>query len=217
MKKIIILLLLIFLSSCAFCENYYEFCSPNTAKKTFSGNLASLSGFNTLTRNIIESAIQNSIKKETGSKFKVKINNFYGTNITNGEFKSLKATSKKYDYKGFYLSNIELETICPYNHINYENNRLYFMENMVLKIKTDLSEDDISKTLKSEKIDVKLAQILEKAYAYRAYLPFITSRKPISLNIKIDKYNKAKLKIVNIGYIDKKIVLNGYIIIPKNK
>ena len=216
MKKMLFLLI-IMCSFCALAQDYSQYCSNKIARKTFSGNLASLSGFNSLTRNIIESTIQNSIKKETNSKFDVKINNFYGTNIINGEFKSLKATSKKYDYNGIHLSNIELETICPYNHINYENERLYFLENMVLKIKTELTKEDLTKTLKAEKIDSKLAYILDKSYIYGAYLPLITSKKPISLNIKIDKYNKAKLKIVNIGFIDKKINLNGYIIIPKNK
>ena len=216
MKKVLFLLF-VMCSFCALAQDYSQFCSTNTARKTLSGNLASLSGFNSLTRNIIESSIQNSIKKETGSKFDVKINNFYGTNIVNGEFKSLKATSKKYDYNGIHLSNIELETICPYNHINYENERLYFLENMILKIKADLTKDDLTKTLKAEKIDSKLAYILDKSYHLWAYLPLITSKKPISLNIKIDKYNKAKLKIDKISFIDKKINLSGYIIIPKSK
>ena len=54
-----------------------NFCSAKKAQKTFSGNIASLSGFNALSRNITENILEKTIKKETEAKFKIKINNFY--------------------------------------------------------------------------------------------------------------------------------------------
>ena len=147
MKKVIVILFL--LSNFSFANNYEHFCPANSPSKTFSGNLASLSGFNLLSRNIAKNILQKEIKKETGSKFKIKINNFYGTNILNGEFKSLQASSKKYEYDGIYLTDINIKTMCSYNHISYKDKALYFAENMVLNFNAKLTEDDFKKTLNS--------------------------------------------------------------------
>ena len=70
MKKVILFLLLLsILSPYVFANNYELYCSNNHPLKTFNGNIASLSGFNLLTRNIAENIIQKEIKKETDSKF----------------------------------------------------------------------------------------------------------------------------------------------------
>lgn len=214
-KTIIILLLLLF--SCAFANSYEYFCSINSANKTFKGNIASLSGFNSLARNIAESILQKELKKETNSKFKIKINNFYGTNILNGEFKSIKANAKKYTHDGIYLKDLNVETICSYNHILFENNTLYFKENMVLKFNTNLDEEDLNKTLKSEKLNKNLAKILKKASKYSGFYSVINTFLPIEFPIKIDENNQGKLKIQNIAKNNELISFEGYILIKKNK
>ena len=215
MKRVIIVLFL--LTGFAFANNYEQFCSINSASKTFGGNLASLSGFNLLTRNVAESIIQKEIKKETNSKFKIKINNFYGTNILNGEIKSIKATAKKYEYDGIYLKNISAQTICSYNHISFENETLYFRENMVLKFSADLNEEDLNKTLKSGKLNKYLAKILAKASKYNGFYSVINSFLPIEFPIKIDENNKGKLKVQNIIKNNDIVSFVAYILIEKNR
>ena len=107
MKKIIYFLIL---SLCTlnpiFAKDYFQYCSVNNAQKTFSGNIASISGINFLSRNIIEHEISKNLKKETNSKFKVNIDNFYGVNILQGEFKSLKATSKDFNYNDYVVCRL---------------------------------------------------------------------------------------------------------------
>lgn len=217
MKKAIVLLFLLFLINFAQAKDYANYCSLKTPKKTFGGNIASLSGVNLLTRNVAESIISNAIKNETGSKFKIKINNFYGTNILNGEIKSLKATSKKYAYDGIFLTDINVKTICSYNHVKYENENLYFLENMVLEYSTVLTKEDIRNILISKKIDSKIASILSGFEKYDGIFPILNKMKPISIPIKIDDNTKAKLKISRFEIVEKNLKLNGYIIIPKNK
>ena len=148
MKKGIVLLFII-LSSVTYAKDYSEFCSTSSAQKSFSGSLMSFSGLNTLSRNIIESQISRAIKKETNSKFKIKINNFYGNNILGGEFKSLKATSKKYNDGTIFLSDLKVQTICKYNHIDLVDEQIKFVEPMVLKYNAKITQDDLNEIINS--------------------------------------------------------------------
>ncbi len=146
MRKIILFLLLFALNS-AYGYDYSYYCSSESAPKTLGGKLSSISGVNFLTRNIAESKIESALKKETGSKFKVKINGFFGSNALNGAFKSFSAKSKNYRYKNFYASNLNLETICPFNKVSFKNDKLFFDENFVLKYSTEITQQDLDKTL----------------------------------------------------------------------
>ena len=76
--------------------------------KNISGNILSLIGLNFLSKNIIESQISHAVKKELNSKIKINLDNFYGVNILSGKFKSLEATSKEFNFDGFYFSNLKI-------------------------------------------------------------------------------------------------------------
>lgn len=148
MKKILLLfLILAFNASYGF--DYSSYCSNKTPEKTAVGNLNSVLGVNSLSRNIIEKEIEHLLKKETNSKFKVKINSFYGTNIFNGEFKSAKVTAKNYEYKGLFASNLEVDSICSYNKIDYKNKTLTFETPVVLKYSTEITQQDLDKIISS--------------------------------------------------------------------
>ena len=149
MKKILFLSIALILSfNSSYAKDYSEFCSTNSANKTFLGNIASISGYNLISRNIIEGQIAKALKKETNSKFDVKIDSFFGTNVNNGEFKSLKANSDNIFYNGIYMSDVNIETICDYNKVDYKNKTLAFDENLALKYSASITQDDLDKLLK---------------------------------------------------------------------
>ena len=149
MKKILFLSITLILSiNSTLAKDYSQFCSTNSANKTFLGNIASISGYNSISRNIIENQIAKALKKETDSKFDVKIDSFLGTNVKNGEFKSLKANSDNIFYNGIYMSDVNIETICPYNKVDYKNKTLTFDENLALKYSASITQDDLDKLLK---------------------------------------------------------------------
>ena len=216
MKKVIVFLILMF-SICAKAQDFSYYCSENVAKKSFSGGIMSLSGFNMISRNIAENILEKEIKKETKAKFKVKINNFFANNFLGGEFSSLSASSKKYEHQGIYLKDIEVKTICEYNSISFENENLYFKENMVLNFSARLDENDLKRTLSSGKLNKKLTKILTKISNYDLFLPIINATLPISFPIKIDKNNKGKMQISKIEIINKNLIFDSDILIYKNK
>ena len=119
----------------------------------------SVSGFNFLSRNIIEHEIKKALKKETGSNFDVKINNFWGSSILNGEFQSLTLKSKNYSHDGFNSTDLLIETICPYNKVSYVNNEIKFDYDTVLKFSTTITQQDLNKSLQEGELSKFLNKI----------------------------------------------------------
>lgn len=173
MKKILLIFLL--LSSMVFASDYSVYCSNKTMTKTLGGILASTTGFNTLTRNIIENTVSGLIYKETKSKFKIKIDNLYGTNLLNGKFKALSANAKTYQDGDFWAHDVKAETICDYNQISLKNNEIKFDENLVLKYSAKVNQDDIDKMVHSG--------------SYKKMIDKMNQDKTISSLVKIKSYD----------------------------
>lgn len=201
MKKVLFLsMALIFGMSSSFAKDCSEFCSTNSANKTFLGNIASISGYNLISRNIVEAQIAKALKKETNSKFDVKIDSFFGTNVKNGEFKSLKATADNIFYSGVYMSDVIIETICPYNKVSYKDKTLIFDENLALKYSASITQDDLDRLLKESSYQ----KVIDKMNADNTISSLIQIKNS-NIKIKDDKleitYNilpLAGLEIINI-------------------
>lgn len=206
MKKILFLSITLILSiNSTLAKDYSQFCSTNSANKTFLGNIASISGYNSISRNIIENQIANALKKETNSKFDVKIDSFLGTNVKNGEFKSLKANSDNIFYNGIYMSDVNIETICPYNKVDYRNKTLTFDENLALKYSASITQDDLDKLLKESSYQ----KIIDKMNS-DSTISSLIQIKNSNIKIKDDKleiiYNILPLaKLDTIGIFKNKI------------
>lgn len=207
MKKLLILLIfsILFLSQSSKAKDYSYLCSQNNVSKTFLGNIMSLSGINSLTRNIIESEIQKAIYKETNSKFKIKINNFYGNNILNGEFKSLSAFSKSYQDGNLYMSDVEVNTICPYNHISYEENKIIFKENMVLKYSAKINQNDLDKIVNSGSYK-KLLDKMNNDKVISSLVQIKNADVEIKNNKLIFRYKLLPLAKYSLSFISKKSI-----------
>lgn len=186
-------------------DNYENMCSQIKPKKNFSGTLSSLTGINAVSRNAIEGQIEKAIKKETNSKFNVKINNFWGINPVSGKFASLSAMGKDFEYKNFFFTSLKAQTLCPYNDISYKNNDIQFNENMILKYTAEIDEKDLSKTV-SKIQDKIMKDIIEKDKLASSFIEI----KNTNAKIKNDKIN-IEFEIVpfskfNLGDITKKAI-----------
>ncbi len=154
MKKIFVLALFLFntLNFNAFALDYASYCSsnyPEVIKPDFKGNLVSFTGLNFLSRKIAQREIAKTLKEATNTKFKVKMDNFRGVALTDGIFKNLEFTGKNITYEDMTISNLSAKTICPYNYITLEDDKIVFKENMVLSYNLDISEQDLNKALES--------------------------------------------------------------------
>ncbi len=176
MKKLLLFLLL--LSSC-YAFDYNSYCSTNTYSKTFKGSALSTLGVNSINKKIIEKQVSKAIRKETGNKPKVKIDSFYGVNVLNGEFSYFSAKLDSAHYKNLFLSNLNVESFCPYNKVQYKEKTLLFSEPMVLKYSLDITQNDLDSMINSTN--------------YKKSLENINNDKILSSLIKI-KNQKVEIK-----------------------
>lgn len=203
MKKILSLItLLILFSSTADAQDYSNLCTKYVPDKNFKGTLTSITGFNLLTKNIIEHQISKRLKKELNSDFKVKIDSFYGNNILNGEFKNLTAEAKSVVFNNFYISNIKANTICDYNHVEYIDNKIIFKENMPIKYSSQVTQDDLNKTLESTEYK-KIINKMNNSEYISSLFDIKASKIEIKDNKIILKYEIIPLSILNTASIIK--------------
>lgn len=207
MKKIILLLLIITIKCYAY--DYSYFCSSDNVSKTTSGILMSTSGTNFLARSIAKREIERALKKETGSKFKVNIKSFWGANIAKGEFNKFTAKTKKYSQNNFSAQNIVIESLCPYNKVSYQDNKLNFDSNMVLKYNAEMNQDDLSQTLK-QKISIVNDKLV---FDYKVSAFGIKTTLNLTADVKIED---NKIKLCNINLNNKSIKTGRYLSILDN-
>ena len=185
MKKIFLLTFVFLINhTIANAQDYYNLCAIYTPKKNFKGTISSVSGFNLLTKNIIEHQISQRLKKELNADFKIKIDTFYGNNILNGEFKNLSASAKSIVFNNFYISNIKANTICDYNHVEYVDNKIIFKENMPIKYSSQVTQDDLNKTIES----TEYKKIINKMNG-NDYISSLFNIKASKIEIKDNKIN----------------------------
>lgn len=219
MRKILVLLILLSLGTIsAEADNYIQFCSDYQPKKTIGGVIMSTTGTNLLTRNIIEKVVENSIKKETNSKFKVKIDSFYGTNILNGEFKSFKATAKQYINDGVYAHDIKIETLCPYNKISVVDDKTFVEKDIILQFSSVITKDDIGNMISPKaykKYFSSINALQDIAYSLLGQKNLIEYKiLPVILD-KIIKSSEYKIDFKTIKVEGSDIKLSGYVSVPR--
>ena len=145
MKKVISILICM-LCIQVFASDFY--CHNDTPSKNAAGIIASASGFNMAARNIAQHQISNALKKQTGAKFDIKIKSWWGANILNGEFQDFSAKTKQYAYKKIYLSDLEINSLCSYNKIEYKDKTAKFKYDTPLKFSAAITQNDLNNMLK---------------------------------------------------------------------
>jgi len=153
MKKWIFLLTLILFypnPSFAIC-NYVPFCPQHSyglASKR-GQDVSRKIGATLLSEKIAESRINDSLKKTTGQNFDVSVKSYSFQDFVHGRFKSILISGKNIDLEGAYLSSLELKTLCDFNYVQLSGNTIKFKENMIMGFKTEISDADLTKTMKS--------------------------------------------------------------------
>jgi len=217
MKKIFVVLTIFLLASC-YAHNCNNYCSNENGHKSIHGVLMSSSGLNMLFRNIIEHEIENVLKKETNSKFKVKINSWWGVSNLNGEIKSFEATTKRYENGGIYATDVSIQTVCDYTKITYKDDKIYLHQITPLKFSAKMTQKDLSDTIASRNFTKGLNKVLRLMNVnYSDYLGVIKNLKNSKWKIKLDKNVYANLIIEDAKYLNKEIYVEGHVIIPKGE
>lgn len=153
MKKLILLMsLMIGLSAPAFAGcDYSSYCPMEAYDLTSKAGQAFSkgSGATFLAEKVAENIIKREAKKATGQNFDVSVKAYSFRDLYDGRFKSMRIYGKNLNLEGVYLTSLELKTLCDFNYIERAGDSIKFKENMVLRYKTEISDVDLSKTMKT--------------------------------------------------------------------
>ncbi len=232
MKKIFILLLIIFTSNIkSACEDII--CPVQNPGGNYQENIINkITGIHFLSKRITELAIEKELSDEFQSKTDAKLEIFNTKRLKNGEFKSLSITGEKLKYKALSLSNFYARTLCSYNRIIYKNKRIYYPEDISFKYTAEITNEDLKNTIKSEEFQKELkrkkirsnninlfeikepeAQIKDNMIELKIPLQTLFGR--ISLNVKseIEAVNNTII-LKNIFFNTKSNIIKENVIMP---
>lgn len=154
MKKVLLMLCLIIFSTMpvfAQCD-YNDFCAEKPYDlSSKAGQITSkVTGMTFLSEKIAQAIIRHELKKEIKAKFKVEMKSYSANDLVHGRFKSLKISGKKLDINGIHLSTLDIKTLCNFNYVVPKKKSVVFKENMLLGFSTEISNQDLSQTVKSK-------------------------------------------------------------------
>lgn len=152
MKKFLLILgLIIFISTPAFAVcDYTQMCAqPYNLSSKGAQVTSNVTGMTFLSERIADFIIKGQLKKATKEKFKVDMQSYSVEDLLQGRFKSLKITGRNLDIDGAYISKLEAKTLCDFNYVQLDKKSIKFKENMVMAFSTEISSEDLQKTVKS--------------------------------------------------------------------
>lgn len=184
MKKIVLMLSLVIMCAApalAQCD-YTDFCAdkPYDLSSTAGQITSKVTGMTFLSEKIAQAIIRQQLKKEIKAKFKVEMKSYSANDLMHGRFKSLRISGKKLNIEGIHLSSLDIKTLCNFNYVVPKKKSVVFKENMVLGFATEISSDDLSKTVKSS-----------------GYLDMLNSVNFSGMGITFFKLDGADVKIKN--------------------
>ncbi len=229
MKKLIAILCIFLMSASIHAQSIENYCTDKKINKNFGGVISSFAGVNFLSKNIVENEIEKALLKELGAKFKIQIENFWGTTLLDG-FKNVKAQSKSLEVDGFHFTNLKVENICKYNYIAYKDGEIKFPYDFLLKYETKITQDDLNKTLEGSKYKKAIEKMnndeaissfvyIEKSnitikensieLAYKIRPKNFFNFKPLSLKLGADlRARNGKIELCDLKINSKKTSLN---------
>lgn len=109
--------------------------------------LSKVTGMNFLVSSVVESQVKKQLDKALIADFKVNVTPYGAKSLVNGKFQKITAHSDSGYLEGFYISNINAESLCPYNHFIYKKGQVYTNENFLLGYSVDVTSADLQKTV----------------------------------------------------------------------
>lgn len=109
--------------------------------------LSKITGMNFLISSVIESQVKKQLDKAMTADFKVNITPYGAKSLMAGKFKKVTAHADSAYLEGFYLSNINAESLCPYNHFVYKGGEVFTNENFLLGYSAEVTSADLQKTI----------------------------------------------------------------------
>ena len=151
MKKILILLTIIFMSAgSVYAQNFNcveKSMCPAVPKVNgaISSTLSKITGMNFILSTTLESQVRKQMNEALAASFKVDIEPFGAKSMLEGKFKSITADADSAIIEGIYLSNVHAQSLCGYNHFVYSKGEVLTAENFLLGFSAQITDSDLQK------------------------------------------------------------------------
>lgn len=99
---------------------------------------------------IAQNAIKKSLKKETGSKFDVKIDAYNTSSLKKGIFKNMEISGEEVYINEVIVPSITLKTVTDYNFVDYTKSPVEVKSDMVFAYEMLLSDESINAALNNK-------------------------------------------------------------------
>lgn len=150
MKKIVLILALLFGSTCfAQCEVQ---CTPSYGLTSGVSRFFSVvTGQNFLAEKIGGALIKKAVKKEINSgTIKANLDSYSVRDLKAGKFKSIEITGKNVDAQGVFISHFHLKTLCDFNYIvDDKKGNVVVKEDIPMALDVEITEQDLNNTMNS--------------------------------------------------------------------
>lgn len=229
MKKLVFLFILFLFPSFVFADECNVTC-PNESLKIIEEENAALkfSGFNFLTKKVVELIIEKELKEELESKFNADLELYTVNRLKKGEFKGLTLKSKNLKYRSLSVSDFVAETICSYNRIVYQNKKVYYPYELPFKFNGKITNLDLKNTIDSydfQRVLEKSALRINNFTGFRVLEPKIEiknnklnfeipiktflSKEPMYFNVASDiAVNKNEIVLKDTTFSSKSNIIN---------
>ena len=172
MKKLSIILgILFFLFITTPVNAVEEECSEtsicpqtNVVSGPIASTLSKISGMNFIVSKTIESQVKKQMDKALLADFKVNIEPFGARTMMQGKFKKITAHADSAYIDGLYISNINAESLCSYNHFVYKDGQVYTNEDFLLGFSAEITSNDLQKVVNTPEY-IKLMNSLNVSFA----------------------------------------------------
>ena len=156
------------------------YAKVDKASAEYLQNKRHFSVLNPFSELVVEKAIKRSLKKSTGENFDVKFDSYTLYSLKNGIFKSLELEGDDFQINGIDVKYLKLKSLTDYNKIDYKQNPVIVMSDMVYAYELHLTEKSLNQALESKEYKEIIEKLNEKAFPL-----FVL--KGAFINIKNDK------------------------------
>lgn len=136
----------------------------NVVSGPIASTLSKISGMNFIVSKTIESQVKKQMDKALLADFKVNIEPFGARTMMQGKFKKITAHADSAYIDGLYISNINAESLCSYNHFVYKDGQVYTNEDFLLGFSAEITSNDLQKVVNTPEY-IKLMNSLNVSFA----------------------------------------------------
>jgi len=216
MKKIILLLAVIFMTSAssAFAHCDYECVAPYNMNNKFRTVTAAASGLNFFTEKKIESVLKKEILKIASAEdLKVDLESYSPKDLRNGIFKSMHMSGKNVVINDIHLTDLDLKTLCDFNYIQQAGSDIVFVEDLPMSFNMTITPGDLNKTMEHSRY-AKLINSMNKILSSYVKGVTIASTK---VSIKNNKFYYVLGFSIPFIHSEQKLVFQSDLCIKKGK